>query len=60
MYTKTANKNSPPLFEVETFVFQPLENNSEKVINLSTGEVKNKADFKGNPTWDKVILKAEN
>jgi len=60
MYTKIAKPNFVPLFEAETVIYHRVKNSPSKVVNLSSGEIKNNADFKPNRTWDRIILKAGN
>lgn len=52
------NPKGQPSFCVETAVFQSCENASKKLINLETGEVRDRGKKDG--TWDRVMLKAGN
>ena len=56
MYTKKSNKSPAPAFRVETVVYEVLENQPDKTINLATGEVRKVSDWKPNKTWQKVTL----
>jgi hypothetical protein len=60
MLTKKSKSNRIVGFSVDTVVFQVAENNPDKAVNLTTGEVQNVNELKPDGTWDKVTLRADN